>query len=574
MSNLTLGNTVFQNQWYTDSCHGPPSSMVVFNDLVANPPLYNYSIIENPIPICSMDQIPTDSGCCISSLDPSITFGYGSTNYHYVSDALNVTISPPTSANNVKYCLIIPNSNSLLPYQAIYIKEQECFENFECTPQGLNYYSTSNCQGNYSIFDSSLQVHSSFSYSKVVITSGSVQMKWVAQVPAGLFVPGFKEPLEIVSLICQILVLGGYLVLASYYSVEYYRKRQFKDFGFAFTYLSWLISNIFTVAYAYTLIQNDNLLLALNFIASFEVLPTLFTSMISGSVILQIFKKSHLLLARVLMYGGLVVLFLSLYGPIIASYGLGIISADLFNFFYPAAPILDMAWTVFIFVFDMLPAIILLAMICKQYIEDYSKMSVKITFEQLLLYKYWRITMNFVVQCVIMVLYFVIGYIRNQTDLLGGDRNFYSIHGISGLFYLIQNFMVLALYKELRTMTFDLVHIGKMHDTNKSDTLAEKIQIGEDKIIHIPTNSKNYDQSFMNALAQPNPVSLGSFGALNTKVDGGKTAEFPGLIFDSTTSNEIVEFPIFNTQSGVNPQGHQSSNQFQFPLFSTKSQEK
>ncbi|KAJ3258572.1 hypothetical protein HK103_003532 [Boothiomyces macroporosus] len=546
--------------------------MLVFNDLVTSPPLYNYSIIENPIPICSMDQIPTDYGCCISSLDKSITFGYGSTNYHYVTNSLNLTISPPVSANNNYYCLIIPNNSSLYPYEAIYIKEKECFQNFECTMQGLNYYSTSNCQGNYSAFDSSLSIYSSLNYSIVLITSGTVKLKWVAQVPAGLFVPGFVVPMEILSLICQIIVLGGYLGLTVYFSLKYYRNKRIKDFGFAFTYLSWLISNIFTAAYAYILIQNDNTLLVLNFVASFEVLPTLFTAMISGSIILQIFKQSHLLLARVLMYGGLVLLFIGLYGPIIVSYGLGITSADLFNFFYPTAPMLDMGWTIFIFVFDMAPAIILLVMICKQYIEDYSKMSLEITFQQLLLHKYWRITMNFIVQLAIMVLYFVIGYIRNQTDWLGGDRNFYAIHGISGLLYLIQNTMVLALYKELRSMTFDLVNIGRGLDNIKTDTLGGT-EILEDKIIRLPSNSKNYNDSFMNALANPNPVSLGTFEGLNTRVDGGKTNAFPGLIFESTTSNEIADFPIFKTQSAAKSANNQSSNNFEFPLFDTQSQE-
>lgn len=259
---------IFQAAWLgNNACGGPPTSMVAFDHSKTATALSEFMFEEFSPPICGMDPILIEKGCCIQSLKLQESFNYSSMSLHYYHE--NLAAQAPSTANGVNYCHFKSDgSNSSLfgNEEMYYLASNECIDEFiKCSPNGrFRVYPDSGCQGLPNIYTLSLQ-QSKLNISTLgfligefgFITDGETTFTWLQFIPSRFLVPTWLYPMEYVGLVSGIISLALGVAMIVIFGRIYYLKRRLVDLSFMIYYTLWLCDAIlvvtyWTITYAYT----------------------------------------------------------------------------------------------------------------------------------------------------------------------------------------------------------------------------------------------------------------------------------------------------------------------------------
>ncbi|KAJ3251427.1 hypothetical protein HK103_002407 [Boothiomyces macroporosus] len=453
--------------------------MVVFNE--TNPtPLYTVSIIENPIGVCGMDEVPKGTGCCLSSLDINESLGYGSNSYNYLA-SISVDGSIPISANNYNYCVLNAlDSSALFGYHQLYLLNGTCYQHFYCSSDGLRFYQYPNCQGIFSLPLPNTTV-GNFSYSSSTVNNANQTFDWTGYFPGGLFVPQYKSAFEVFSLIFYLLSIIGYFGYFAFCLREFILKRKSRDLYLALTELAWCFSIIYELVYLNVLVNDIQTVILMDVVATFEMAPSLFSTMISGSMLLDIFNLNTRIQYQMAVYGGLTLVFVVLYGPEIVSYLIQWFGyQDISFYLHISASNFYLYWFIFVMIFDSFPPLTLLVMIVKQFLVKRNRANITGTLFDYLV-KNWRIVALLVFQVCNSVVYFVLSYIKRQTNNLHNDRNAVAMSGYIVLVYFLHNTFIIAVYLVLRAMASEIVHPDMATTTKNADNILDMESLNDNQ---------------------------------------------------------------------------------------------
>ncbi|KAJ3316341.1 hypothetical protein HDV06_003808, partial [Boothiomyces sp. JEL0866] len=264
----------------------------------------------------------------------------------------------------------------------------------------------------------------------------------------------------------------GYFAYFVYCLKEYFVKRRLRDLYLALTELVWCFSIIYEMIYLSVLVNDLQTVILMNFIATFEMAPSLFSTMISGSMLLDICNLSTTKY-RIAMYGGLTLIFIVLYGPEIVSYLVQWFGyQDISFYLHISASNFFLYWFIFVMVFDSLPPLTLLVMIVKQFLVKKTRGNITGTLFDYLL-KNWKIVALLVFQVFNSIIYFVLSYIKRHTNILHSDRNAVAMSGYIVLVYFLHNTFIIAVYWVLCVMANEVVHPDMVTSTKTADNIVD-----------------------------------------------------------------------------------------------------
>ncbi|KAJ2992383.1 hypothetical protein HDV02_003084, partial [Globomyces sp. JEL0801] len=204
---------LLQSQW-SDSwnCNGPPKSINIFNitDIYAYTPgeeevwpvFYENRALSNPIGYCGNSYELLYSECCVSSLDPSITAHYKSSQAALLEeDGSNLLDTIPKDANGATYCYIqssTANITHTLFNQMYFLADGSCIdEMYKCTPDGGFYiYEKAECSGPYeeylldvSVSSNTSQILGEFTGEMMALTDAKNEHLWTTYSPFNRIIP-------------------------------------------------------------------------------------------------------------------------------------------------------------------------------------------------------------------------------------------------------------------------------------------------------------------------------------------------------------------------------------------------
>ncbi|KAI8897364.1 hypothetical protein BC833DRAFT_565869 [Globomyces pollinis-pini] len=288
---------VFQAAWKDTNCIGPPTTMQFFNE--SNPTQIFYDISEFILPpICGVGPIPMDNGCCVSSLDLSLSDDYLAYSHHYFEGDFQIQL--PKTALKHSYCQIQYTNESLL-YPNYFLASGTCIDSmFTCTSDGtLKIYEEDNCTIESEVFQltNELVELNSTTFGNVFVQliqigSGEVlyDIHWVGYYPGTLFTPLFKAPLEVLGLISMILSFIISIFFIFKYGKEYKEKRKWIALNSMAIQICWLIYEVFYTCYWCIIYQEEfQYLVVAQMYGMFENFATFLTAYETVMTILYFF---------------------------------------------------------------------------------------------------------------------------------------------------------------------------------------------------------------------------------------------------------------------------------------------
>ncbi|KAJ3318905.1 hypothetical protein HDV06_006957 [Boothiomyces sp. JEL0866] len=440
---------IFQTGWYNKyDCLGIPDTMIIFNDTDPTPVYQNTSWYE-VIPICGANPDIVPIGCCLSSLDLSLTINYKSVSRNYFSD-YNLVESTPIDAISNTYCHFTANN------QEIYIRQSnQCLENYICGNE-LTIFSDTSC----SILTDTVPFDTATNTSLGLInatlftfTQGEMTINWIAYIPPTLLIPNYSEKLEIVQLLVFILslIFIGLFTLKQSYQV--YKTRKSRQTAQLLYSLLLLFKMIYTVYFDYNIFNDFNWLGISEYILLLLDLTSLFSCIISSMILFEIFKPNYKI--KLLSIIGLIVLHFALemtsyliYLTIIVD--IPAFGSELFDISTP----LRNSWRIFSMLFELLPPLTLYYMI---YFRTSAKRQLSPKLLSILIGQTITILLNFVINF-------------NGPSYCHTDRQVLAIGGIADTCFILNSMLVNVLYQELTWFVKSMV-------TPKTEPVVQKVML-------------------------------------------------------------------------------------------------
>ncbi|KAJ3259453.1 hypothetical protein HK103_002356 [Boothiomyces macroporosus] len=450
---------VFQTGWYTQfDCLGAPDTIIIFNDTFPTPVYQNTSWYE-VIPVCGANPGEVPIGCCLSSLDLSLTVNYKSISRNYFPD-YNFVQSTPTDAVSNTYCHFTTKA------QDIYIKQNnQCLENYKCGTE-LTVYSDNTCSVVTDVLPFNALTNTSMGLVNATLykfTQGEMTINWIAYIPPTLLIPNYSEKWEYVQLIVFVLSLLFLGLISIKQLAEVYKTRKPRQISMFLYGLLLLFKMIYTVYFDYNIFNDFNWLGISQYTLLLLDLTSLFSCIISSLILFEIFKPNYYI--KLASIFGLVVLHLGLELPSYLVYLTIIVdipalgSADLFNISTP----LRSSWRIFAMLFELLPPLTLYYMI-------YFRTSAKKRLSP-------KLSSILVGQIITILLNLIINF--NGASFCHTDRQVLAIGGVADSCFIVNSALVNVLYQELAWFVQSMVN-PKVETTPKKVMLLDVVKKGNE----------------------------------------------------------------------------------------------
>ncbi|KAJ3272925.1 hypothetical protein HDV01_005122 [Terramyces sp. JEL0728] len=465
-------STVFQSTWQVDACQGPPSTMLVFKETRPTK-LYRFELKDFPFPLCGSEGGYNGYSCCFSSLDTTQTFGYKSFSRHLISSDYTVETSPPKSAIDSQYCMIEGDGMSIWGYDYMFLlNSNSCTESqFICNNTHLTVYGGTNCNGTKYIIEGNAEYYplsmdpayynslylGGITVSQHTVNSGITDYRWIAYTPSWMLVPNSHTTMEIIALIAFALTIGGFLVTSSVYGQKLYsgRSKKLRDFAMFTTQTLWLIRSLLVVYYTYAVFHSSTDVALFKALLGTTEVCSLLSVLISFRITTEINKKSNSNLFLIVGSVSLLALHFSLVGPYYVSCFFALTDVMAYYAIANIAFNLQIAWMLFMFVFDLIPPLIIFKMVFFQQLTKAKK--TKETTEEVLLSNgsIFSILLVHLFNC---LLFIVISILRYATSALQNDRNALASEAVLSFCYMIHNVVICKMYESLREAA---LHLGR-----------------------------------------------------------------------------------------------------------------
>ncbi|KAJ3303797.1 hypothetical protein HDV03_003469 [Kappamyces sp. JEL0829] len=438
-----------ESQWIhsADCSRGsrwPPDSIMTFAADYPNadisdswPWMFWFYRLFDELPYCGYAPVSfgPDEDCCASSIDPLFyTAGYQSGSWHDIStsDTLEAALQHvPVSAVGAQYCVLSDRGNNgTMTYQnMLVLASGECIEGWlQCFGNGsLLLYdplASSSCDtaAEWIALEPATSVVSSailgtVDGAMVTIAAGHSRPGWVAMSPSGLIVAEFKTPLEmfvLVFYVCSLLsLLGAFL----YNLVTFIKRRKSLLVLCMISQSLWIIYVSLTIAVSYTVYDSEAGNWAWTMYNGFLGLSGLSSTLVSASVVIGFMEWGRKWQA-IALYSFLVFVNLVTLGPeytiCIYYWDLARIPSNFFDWFNTG----QLVFAIFMFLFDLVPAAIMLSRILHNAHIPVSQWATA-------LYRANKFILLYLVGDVLMLGVFVATWqIMFYSNLLGDDRIF------------------------------------------------------------------------------------------------------------------------------------------------------
>ncbi|KAJ3324334.1 hypothetical protein HDV06_000373 [Boothiomyces sp. JEL0866] len=442
MSLLLLANVIdatlmFQSAWISTECDSYPNLMVTFDDSNATP-LYNFALPDYWGAICGGDPllVTYPNACCMSSLDLTLSHGYTSMSFSEVGN-LQYSDYYPASAANTRYCKLVSlDSSSLYGFvNTFYSADNSCVNNVTCSSTGqLSVYGDSACSNvlethslaSQGTFSSSVLGNVTGSF--VAIPSGPITYQWIEYTPEIMLVPNYKGWFEKFALGATILSFFLSLCMISYCLVLCFLKKNFKQILNLIGQIAWLIwqiliyinwVTIFPTVYQWNILEE--------FKYAFYNVASWITVIHTTSCLLDIYYVKTPI-KRGCWFTLLAIIHILLAGS--NYFGFWMHDPNIGEFLSRWENVSPM-WTIFMFVFDILP---LLAILTRFLLLIHSNKQIAMS----------EVVMNFFdenrsfvlmlsLQLIYLAAYIFISVLLNNSNYLGSDRDFLAIYGPNSL---------------------------------------------------------------------------------------------------------------------------------------------
>jgi hypothetical protein len=439
-------------------CEGFPNSIHVF--AVADPescdqpvdeawpPFYTAYCPAYPYDFCGNlhgDMLPKQ--CCVDSLDLAISDGYESGVMAEAVDPTSILSFASSKANGGLYChLHAQATTDLFGYRDVYVlNDGSCNESIRFHSNlTMELYSEKDCSGTITLSECApisrqLQVplHGNITVRSVVFDKGTVETGWIMPLPTALLVPAFRYGWEFIALIGFVVstVCFTYCV---YYAFLKYKKNQ------TWTTRWMILSNVLLllwislrIAYVYTVFPDFDSVRATSraekTTLNIATLTVAFytSSFLSGVTKLQWIWKigmNALIVFCHFLFAGQV------YLSIFMETDLGsFMDAWSYYVFY---------WFLFLFVFDLVPILVIVWRIT----EGYNQRAT-------LLWTNGRyVVIGLLLQIVNTLTYYVLVYVKDYTSILGSDYIYIAFACLRATILAIHSLLNTFLIEQVRCL--------------------------------------------------------------------------------------------------------------------------
>ncbi|KAJ3271729.1 hypothetical protein HDV01_006424 [Terramyces sp. JEL0728] len=425
------GEIILETVWDIEECSGQPTAITMFP--AANASALWLAWQDNYLyPYCGCDYIPLHTGCCISSIDLSQSYGYHSATY--VVDNDNISPSDYWKDSNGKYfCEYSAINGGQLDwgYLTRYLKPNGiCYDGMVCIDSELQAYANTDCSGSFESFNLTRETeifHSTIFGTNInaaftTIEGGQSNTVWITYFPMAILVPEFQVPAEIIGICSYTLALALSLYAAYRDLLRVLRNAKGSLFLFVAQtmWIIWVVLNIMDWTYRYQSVFAYQFTEAL--LSALYSLSTLFSTITTVSLILDYYtiKAAYqrkitftiLIFFHLALAGGGYMYFISYFD----------LTAWVFTYWYYLFPV----WNLLFFLLNTIPPILILGKIgyLYGYVKDISS-KLKI-YTQLMPLQFGN-----------TVLYMILVSILQFTQLLGNDRNSIAWNGPMSLTMIV-----------------------------------------------------------------------------------------------------------------------------------------
>ncbi|KAJ3310402.1 hypothetical protein HDV04_005060 [Boothiomyces sp. JEL0838] len=488
-----MGDIVYLSGWVDSKfCSGPPNTMYVFNSVNGSGPLlYQNENQDYYIPTCGLSTFNLDTGCCLSSIDSDFTVGYSSFTRNYLVDSV-AEHSAPSSANNNVYCKAQAlDVNSLWGNnEAFYLANSiHCLDShIKCDLRNFFVYNDTNCEvplESFHIANAIATINSTIlgnvQISLVQFAAGQIPMTFTAYTPSWELYINFTEVID--SWIFLVFLLSLILTFTTgvFYTIQSVRFKQKKYVFFAITQYLWtlrILMDLLSYFLPYTI--PAAVIYTIFIIGSWTTLSSLCSAIISALLIFEIhidikpLYKYLTLTAVVLLHFGL--------------QGLHYISHTMVYIYYVTKNVQDQiegyqlnllaqtpnsVWLFLQFLIDTLPPVVILYKIYRNRTAKHSSLPKKT--KEYVERKLFTISIIFVIQFINMILFGIVDFILNTTNMFNSDRMYGLGLALTYITQSINSCCVLSIFENLTRYVRKLVRKDiplspKDHEKTKVNT--------------------------------------------------------------------------------------------------------
>ncbi|KAJ3269470.1 hypothetical protein HDV01_001390 [Terramyces sp. JEL0728] len=463
---------VLQSIWAELECQGVPDSLILF-DTTLGPLYYNW----NPISFCGMTNLatPNGDGCCISSIDVEGTDGIYSWLNTALVDGWNFANAAYESANGHTYCMLqsqdavfTTNATILsLTNAVLYRNTGDCIYGAKCTDSSVSLYSDLECTN----FVEQIPVYNNQTTDSVSVQLGNISLSmytftqaknyydWTTLQPGSELVPRTDTIAGVFAIIFAILSLAVGLAVLVYYSYSVYKGKK-KLLMAALTLISFT-RTVLDIVYTYVIFTDNLTLNSLHISLDTAKIIFLCYNLLTCNMLVKIMnlksRKYHFVLYAIVTCAFLLMEIPLLYVDIIMTFPDLVETVDLYNQFSLFSYYINDIYTLFIFLFDSLPILLLFIKLVYKQLQVQKQKDGK-TNHKSIISKYWIVISVLAIQITNGIVYITVNFEANNTLWLGNDQAVLSV----SLFYLFvinwHNFGVIILYEYLRHFTWELLN--------------------------------------------------------------------------------------------------------------------
>ncbi|KAJ3313793.1 hypothetical protein HDV04_001597 [Boothiomyces sp. JEL0838] len=423
---------VFQIGWVRSTdCSTPPNVMYSFSGITTT--LYNETINEQvTLTTCGSNLFPMNGGCCLSNLDSTTYFsGYSSlVQRQAFTDKSNF----PVAANGANYCHVKAlNNGSLYGLSDIwYFADSTCIDDhFSCKPNGeFHYYPNSQCTGT----SSSIQLNTKEANFNFQTMGGSEKYTWTTYVPSVMLIFKYQVPMEIAAAVCYLTAFGISLAVLAYSINKYLKTRSMYLTVVVISQTLWVIWIAMDFAYLNIAFP----VTAANLDEKYAEIEACIFNMASLTTVLNTanfivgFRNITSPVFKYGIYGFIMVMHIALAGGNYFTYWyLTMGEGTIWQSWHQILPL----WTLVMFIFNTVPSFTIAIPLVKNS-EYLRNMSTATAIRKLLVTDLIFSGLVFL-QLLNTICVIVFYYIQQFTQVLGSDRNYYSMNGVFALNYSV-----------------------------------------------------------------------------------------------------------------------------------------
>ncbi|KAI8904740.1 hypothetical protein EDD86DRAFT_212684 [Gorgonomyces haynaldii] len=393
--------------------------------------LLNVGYLMYPYGECGSMLTTMDGACCISAIDPSDnpatgTFGVTSaTDFFFEDDSLDNLSHNMQQASNKDYCLLsslYEDEWTLEGYlHMLYLGDGGCFDSTRCIHHQIIFYNDTHCQTEIESFDldTNQQTITTLFYGDInaqlyTVENATMQVTWTNYQPDYILVPNFKEFTEIIAVVLYILTL---LIMSfSLYShaLSAYRGYTHMKMVAAVSRFFWIAWTVGNMCYTYIIYSDLNTLFITDSLRGISLAIASLTMVLYSNFFIYT-ATGMPQLWRIICTVLTLVLHIGLVGGQYGYFAL-IVNPELGLEFLFKWGRNSKYWIMFMYVWDIVPAAVAVALVVRK-----KKLSMRASVAFIMERDRFMFA-AFGLQALLIVGYYMVQYVRQQTIWLQNDR--------------------------------------------------------------------------------------------------------------------------------------------------------